>query len=385
MTAGAATPAARGHLPSLAAVTATAAIFGLTYALSAALIALDLAERGAPRSVIGINAAAHAIGVLAMAPVLPRVVGPIGPRRMMLGALLTAALVLALFPVLPGIWWWFPLRFLLGAASEALFTMSEAWVNQLSEERTRARSVATYVAALSVGFALGPLILSAVGSDGATPYLIGAGLTVAAAVLIASPKVVAPVFPGGHAGKLLHLVRLAPVAIAAEGLNAGIETSGLTFLPLYAIAQGWTEQGGTRLISCLMFGAILLQLPIGWLGDRTDRLRLAIVLGLVAVGGALLWPFILHDPWIAYPVLFLWGGVFVGVYTLMMAVVGSRFAGAELVGIYAVMGLVWGVGALLGPALAGLAMDLSAHGLPIFAALACLAFTLFAATSRSKA
>jgi MFS family permease len=60
----------------------------------------------------------------------------------------------------------------------------------------------------------------------------------------------------------------------------------------------------------------------------------------------------------------------------MMAVVGSRFAGSELVGIYAVIGLVWGLGALVGPALAGLAMDLSAHGLPIFAALACLAFTI---------
>ena len=176
-----------------------------------------------------------------------------------------------------------------------------------------------------------------------------------------------------------------PIAIAAEGLNAGIETAGLSFLPLYAIAQGWTEEGGTRLISCLMFGAVLLQLPIGWLGDRMDRLRLAIALGLLAVGGALLWPLILNDPWIAYPVLFVWGGVFVGVYTLMMAVVGSRFAGTELVGIYAVMGLVWGLGALLGPALAGLAMDLSAHGLPIFAALACLAFTIYAATSRSAA
>jgi MFS family permease len=273
----------------------------------------------------------------------------------------------------------------LGAASEALFTLSETWVAQLSEERARARSMATYVAALSVGFALGPLILSAVGTAGATPYLIGAGLALAAALLIASPRVVAPAFPKERPGNLLCFLRLAPVAIAAEGLNAGIETAGLSFLPLYAIAQGWTEEGGTRLISCLMFGAILLQLPIGWLGDRTDRLRLAIVLGLVAVGGALLWPLVLNDPWIAYPVLFVWGGVFVGVYTLMMAVVGSHFAGAELVGIYAVMGLVWGLGALLGPALAGLAMDLSAHGLPIFAALACLAFTIFAATSRSAA
>jgi hypothetical protein len=86
-----------------------------------------------------------------------------------------------------------------------------------------------------------------------------------------------------------------------------------------------------------------------------------------------------------YPVLFLWGGVFVGIYTLMMALVGSRFQNADLIGIYAVMGLTWGVGALLGPALAGLSMDLLPHGLPAFAAFACLAFVVYASTSRSAA
>jgi MFS family permease len=215
--------------------------------------------------------------------------------------------------------------------------------------------------------------------------LLGAGLALVAALLIASPRVAAPTFPEASSGNPLRFFWLAPVAISAEGLNAGIETAGLSFLPLYAIAQGWTEAGGTRLISCLMFGAILLQLPIGWLGDRMDRRRLAIVLGLVATGGALVWPLVLHDPWIAYPLLFVWGGVFAGIYTLMMAIVGSRFQGTELVGIYAVMGLVWGVGALLGPALAGLSMDLSPHGLPIFAAVACLAFTIHAMVRRDSA
>lgn len=378
-------PADGGHLLSLAAVIATAAIFGLTYSLSASLIALDLAERDARESVIGLNAAMHALGVLAIALVLPRLVPRIGPRRLILGALLVAAGVLALLPEMPAIWLWFPLRFVLGGASEALFTLSETWVNQLAQERTRARSMAAYIAALSVGFALGPLILSVIGTAGATPYLVGAALALAAALLVASPKVIAPVFAEGSPGSPLRFLWLAPVAIAAEGLNAGIETAGLSFLPLYAIAQGWSEAGATRLISCLMFGAILLQLPIGWLGDRMDRRRLVLILGLLAVGGALLWPLVMHDPWLAYPLLFVWGGVFVGIYTLMMAVVGSRYQGAELVGIYAVMGLVWGLGALLGPALAGLAMDVSPHGLPIFAALACLAFTVYAAASRSDA
>jgi MFS family permease len=299
MTTPAVAPPAGRVLVSLAAVIATAAIFGLTYSLSATLIALDLAERGAPESVIGLNAAMHALGVLAIALVVPRVVPRVGPRRMTLGALVLAGSVLALFPATPGIWPWFPLRFVLGGASEVLFVLTEAWVNQLCDERTRARSMATYVAALSVGFALGPLILSTVGTAGPAPYLIGAGLALAAALLIVSPGVIAPVFAEESPGQPLRYLWLAPVAIAAEGLNAGIETAGLSFLPLYAIGQGWTEQGATRLISCLMFGAIVLQLPIGWLGDRMDRRRLAIILGLVALGGALVWPLVLNDPWIA--------------------------------------------------------------------------------------
>jgi hypothetical protein len=108
-----------------------------------------------------------------------------------------------------------------------------------------------------------------------------------------------------------------------------------------------------------------------------DRRRLMIALAVAAALGALAWPIALGNPWLAYPIVFLWGGVFVGIYTIMLAAVGSRFQGADLVAIYAAMGLVWGAGALLGPALAGLAMGLLPHGLPVFVALACASFAGF--------
>lgn len=370
---------------SRAAVIATAAVFGLTYSLTAPLIALDLAERGLGETLIGANAAMHAVGVLVTAPLLPRLVARFGARAMVLGALLLAAAVIALFPAMPSVWLWFPLRLALGCASEVLFVLSETWTNQLSEEHSRARAMAVYTAALSLGFAAGPLILSVTGTAGSLPYLVGAALALGAMALTASPRIIAPHFEEPQAGSLGRVLRLAPVAIATTVLNAAVETAGLSFLALYAIGAGWDEAEATRLISALMFGAILLQLPIGWLGDRMDRRRLTLALGVVAAAGALLWPLVLHQPWLAYAVVFTWGGVFVGIYTMMLAVVGSRFQGTELVAIYAVMGLTWGAGALLGPALAGLAMDLLPHGLPIFAALACAAFVAFALRSRGEA
>ena len=50
----------------------------------------------------------------------------------------------------------------------------------------------------------------------------------------------------------------------------------------------------------------------------------------------------------------------------------------------AAMGMTWGVGALLGPALAGVAMIFFTHGLPLFAAAACLLFALFLAATKRE-
>ncbi|MFE0753435.1 MFS transporter [Inquilinus sp. NPDC058860] len=375
----------RRRVAGRAVVVATATIFGLTYGLAAPLIALQLTERGYEETVIGLNAALHAVGVLAVAPALPRLARRWGARRLVLFALAGAAAALALFPLAPAIWLWFPLRFCLGVASEILFVMSETWLNQLSDERSRARTMAVYTASLSLGFALGPVILATLGSDGAPPFLAGSAIAVLALLVMAAFRVDAPGFEEPSTGRLTRYLRLAPIAIGSTALNAAVETAGLSFVALYAIGLGWGEGAATLLVTTLMIGAILLQLPIGWLGDRMDRQRLVLILSLLSGGGALVWPFVIGTPWLAYPLIFLWGGVFVGIYTIMLTVVGSRFQGSDLVAIYALMSLAWGLGALLGPALAGLAMEAVPHGLPIFVALICLAFAGYVKAARSRA
>jgi MFS family permease len=365
-------------LKAQATVIATAAIFGLTYGLSAPLIALDLAKAGYGETAIGANAAMHALGVLLIAPFLPRLAFAWGGRRLAITALLAAAVLLAAFPAAPTLWLWFPLRIALGAASETLFVISETWLNQLAAERSRARTMAVYTAALSSGFALGPLIIVAVGGEGPWAFLIGAGLSLGACLLTLLAGAKSPPMERPGPVTTMRYLRLAPVAIAAVALNAALETAGLGLLALYAIGLGWSEDPATLLISTLMIGAILLQLPIGWLGDRMDRTRLVIILAALSTAGALIWPVALGEAWLAYPLLFLWGGAFAGIYTIMLTLVGERFRDAELVGIYAVMSVAWGLGALVGPGLGGVAMEITLHGLPMFAALLCGGFTLFA-------
>lgn len=363
-----------GATLSQGAVIASACIFGLTYGLTAPLIAQALHHRGVGETLIGLNAALYAIGVLAVARWLPGFAERVGLRTGMALALLLVALVLPGF-ALAALWLWFPLRFLLGVGSEGVFVMSEAWVNQSSSERSRATTIAVYTAALSLGFALGPLVLSAVGAHDVTAYWIGAACAFVAMLLVLAPGVRAPAFDRETAPTALKsIVRIAPVALAAAALNGALETAGLTFMPIYAMRLGWTAAGANALIATLMIGAIALQLPIGWLGDRYDRTKLVVALAGLAALGAATWPLLLGAVPLAYAVIFVWGGLFVGIYTLTVTAVGSRFSGGRLLGMYAGMSIAWGVGALLGPAVTGVLMEHLRHGLPWVAAAACALF-----------
>lgn len=370
-------------LMSMAAVIATATIFGLSYSLSAPLIAVSLEHLGYSDRFIGINAAMHAVGVLAIAPFMPALAAHLGARRVAIFALVVTALTLAAFPFVTTVGWWFPLRILLGAAAEALFVMSETWANHLSSDGARGRTMAMYTASLSLGMVLGPATLSWLGINRYGYFLAGC-VSLFAVVFIAGRWIVAPANIRPEVAHPITYVRVAPIAIATTVLNAGVETAGLSFIGLYATAQGWTNGQAMRLISTLMLGAIVLQLPIGWMADRLPKRKLVMALAWISAVGALCWPFVLSHTALAFSIVFCWGGVFVGIYTVMLALVGERFSGASLVGIYAVMGLAWGIGALVGPTLAGVAMGASARfGFPCLISLACAGFAVFLLRSRS--
>lgn len=367
-----------------AVVILTAAIFGLTYGLSAPLIALELAEAGYSESLIGANGAMYAVGVLLAAPYLPRLSQRLGFARLSKSALIAAGGLLALFPATPFLWIWFPLRAALGAVSETLFVASETWLNQIANEANRGRLIAIYVTALSCGTAIGPAILAVVGREESLAFIIGAAIALVACLILilGRPEAISP--GDEDAGNPFRYLKLVPVAVASSALNAALEAAGLSLLPLYAMRLGWPEHSATFLLTVLLVGAILLQLPIGWLGDRMDRQRLLIMLAIISAIGAAVWPFAFSHSWLAYPLLFLWGGVFVGIYTMTIAMLGDTYKGTELLGIYALLSIAWGAGALLGPLVGGVAMEGSPHGLPVFAAIACGGFALFAGSRKNR-
>ena len=81
--------------------------------------------------------------------------------------------------------------------------------------------------------------MALVGRQQSLAFLIGAGIALIACLVLVlgHPHDVMP--ERDDNGSPFRYLKLVPVALAAAALNAGLETAGLSLLPVYAINLGW--------------------------------------------------------------------------------------------------------------------------------------------------
>ena len=275
---------------------------------------------------------------------------------------------------------WFIIRFLMGASGTALFIASEAWINALADDANRGRWLGLYNAVISATIAVGPLLLIATGTQGWLPFVAGAVFILLAGIPLIWAKELPHFEERGAPVGLLSIVREAPAMSLSMLLVSIVYMAGSALLPVYGARLGLSQNGAALLVTMMLAGSVLAQWPVGWACDRFMARRAVLI--VCSVAGALFGlaiPFTI-DNWTLWPVVFCWGGFSLGVYTVTMTLAGDRFKGTRLAQAMAVFGILWGMGALLGPAVGGAIMDLAGpHGLPVGLSAAAIAFALFAA------
>lgn len=359
----------------LAAIIACISVVGLSIGMTVPLVSLVLERRETSSHLIGLMAAMPAVGIFLASARIPWLVRRLGVRGSLLGALATAIGALMVMPLFSNFWVWLGLRLLLGAADAVLFVVSETWINQIAEERSRGRFLALYATTLSLAMAGGPMLLILTGTEGALPFWAAS-----AVLLLALPPLAlaGSTPPGGMSTAgfgLLGFMRLAPTLCAAVMLFALLDACGFSLLALFGLRHGFPEQQATLMVTTLLVGITVFQLPIGWLADRLDREALLWSCGVVILLCALLLPWAVRVPILLWPLLLVLGGAGGGSYTVALILVGQRFRGEALVNANAAFGLLWGLGGLCGPLLGGMAMGiLDPDGLAYALALAAVGF-----------
>ncbi|MFG1344574.1 MFS transporter [Xanthobacter autotrophicus DSM 431] len=349
-----------GHMSRTASITAAISaitVVGVGISLSIPLLALELEVRGISGKWIGINTAVAGIATIFTAPFVPLLVRKLGLRALLVGAIILAAASLVGFKAAPSFPMWFPLRFAFGAALCILFAVSEFWINALAPPNRRGLIMGIYATALSLGAALGPAILSLLGASGWAPYLAGSAVLLLGAIPILLARGITPrIHDDDHHG-VLTFVRRSPSAVLAALVFGAIETAVMTFLPLYGLRLGLTETSASLLLTAAVLGNVAFQIPLGLMSDKIDRRVLLFACSCAGALGAFALPFVpVSSPWFL-GMIFLATGVVGSLYTVGLAHLGERFHGADLAAANAAFVMLYSVGLIAGPPLAGFGMD----------------------------
>ena len=368
---------------TLAALIGCLSIYGITFSLYTPLLSLILEARGASSTLIGALAMIASAGIIIGSFAVPRFMRHLEGRSLLLGGVVFEIVLIFALMSTQSIVAWFVIRFLGGLVGSVLFVVTETWMIEITPREHHGRVMGFYNTTLALSFALGPLILSVTGTQGTMPFLVGIGLMVLAGLPVLWAGRYAPASSGKPGFGVVSFAFVAPLLALACFVVAFMELATTSLIPIYGLRVGMTESSATLMLFFGAAGGALLQFPIGWAADHFDPRKVLVACALAGLVCAAAWPFSVGVPFLLWTTLFLWWGLFAGVYTVAMILAGQWFSGVELATAMAAFGVFWGVGAFVGPMVGGASMDLwDPYGLPLTLVIVAGVFVVFSLLRR---
>jgi MFS family permease len=318
---------------------------------------------------------ALALGGLVGAIAAPTVTHYFGRPRSMFGCLLLLGLSVMLLQYVTSLWSWAALRFLFGVAIAPVFVLGESWINVLASDAVRGRVVAIYSTSFTLSQVLGPPLVDVLMRYQENAFLICGGLFLLGTpvMLLAGDEVSLTKPHQGHdetdhhlnnsrgdkdaTSSWLAIMRTAPALIAGVAFFALFDNVALSFLPLFALDQGFSQSRALTAVTLVLAGDATLQLAVGWLADRYGRARIHLLCGVFI---CLLLPLLsimigIPGLWMIY--FYLLGGIAGSIYTLCLIASGERFSGTALLRASGLMSITWNISSSTGSAATGVVMQ----------------------------
>jgi MFS family permease len=330
-------------------------LWAVSFGVNGPLASLWMEDAGASRTLVGLNTGTYYLGIALAAGAVPWLMRNFGHGCLVLG-MVASGLTAAAFPWGGGWQGWFVLRALNGVAAAISLIPLETFVNRSSPPGRAARNFGYYAFCIALGIAVGYLGLLLYPTCPRATFLAGGGAALLGAAVVLRWR---PAFREED-GEAPAQEPLAPVrnffSFGSAWVQGFLEGGMVGLLPVYLRATGLAEDAVSGLMSGLMIGVILAQVPLAWLADRLGRT--AVLAGCHAVAllgvGGLLGPG--GTAWLALW-LFAVGACSGALYPLGLALLGQRVAPAALARASAWYLAINCVGSLIGPVAAGAAMD----------------------------
>ncbi|MGB3287861.1 MAG: MFS transporter [Burkholderiaceae bacterium] len=272
----------------------------------------------------------------------------------------TAAIVtvtILVLALLDNLWIWLGFRFIAGIAMVTQFMVIESWMNEQTENHQRGRVFAFYMVFSSSGTVLGQLSLTLFPTLNYEPLIFAAMCSALCLVPVALTRRLHPALLVPAPIQVKYYMARVPMSLTVLFVAGTLTGAFYGLAPVYALKQGLSNSQVAVFLAASVATGLVAQWPLGWLADRISRVGMirvnACILLLLAVP---LWGWWVFPFW----ALLLFSCAF-GVLQFTLYPLGAAFANDNVeqerrVGLSAILYMVYGLGACVGPLVAGLLM-----------------------------
>jgi MFS family permease len=269
-------------------------------------------------------------------------------------ALSNAAVGAGTYPLL-----WIAARALYGFSICGLFIVAQSWLNDAVANAIRGRVMAVFYVSYTMGIGVGYYMLALVSLEGAQAALIGIAFTAVSILPVGLTRLAQPPAPRAASVALRQAWRVSPVGVAGMLAVGGLSMSISGFAPIHATAKGYSQTDVAMLLAVMPLGTLLLQIPFGWISDRTDRRFVLIATSALAtIGGLLAIGFDGRALAVLLVIYVIWDGASESIYSLASAHANDRAGKEDMVALSSSLLFAW--------SLAGFIMPGIVTGLTIF-------------------
>jgi MFS family permease len=354
------TSSLRTTLPTLFALLLGYALMQVGNTLQGTLLSVRGSIEQFTPTVIGAVGAAFWAGIVLGSLWAGRVIHQVGHTRAFsaLAAVAASAALLHVLVISPTVW--IIARAVTGFCFAGLFIVVESWLNASATAQTRGQVLSLYGMTGLVAGIGGQMLLPAGDPHGFRLFCFVAILISLALVPTALSRANAP----AHAVSdtridLVQLYRQSPFGVVAAVL-CGITTSSF-----FALGPIWAQERGLDTTEIALFmtfgtlGGFITTYPLGWLSDRMDRRH--VIMGTAAMAAVILLALLHFVPmdgsvWLVFIYVAIFGGSVIPTYSIVTAHVNDMVQPGEFVAAAGGLLILLGMGATIGPVIAGAAM-----------------------------
>jgi len=321
------------------------------------LLAVRGSQEGMADVTMGLIMSGYFVGFFLGTFTAPPLIRRIGHNRAFAFCAAAVAASVLMHAITTGPVAWALLRVLTGAGLVTLYTVIESWLSAQAPNERRGQVFAAYMVINLLALALGQQLLRLAPTDGFALFSVVAILVCLAMMPVSWTRLSPPPAHPAAPFRLLRVYREAPSA-ALGALLSGLAMGAFWGLgPLFAARVGLPSVQIATFMSVAILGGAALQWPLGRWSDNGDRRRVLAGIAVAATVVALLLMPLTDSPQLLFAGIFIYGGLAFAVYPISVAHLMDRLEPADVLGASSALLLLHGVGAMFGPALAGLAMQ----------------------------